>query len=89
MTRDPYIALGACYEHLLFFANELEAEILMEAYETTTIPLYLYRPHIWRWRRRLIKDTRPHWRKRLTYLRAFAVVEKFMREDGMWPTKND
>ncbi len=64
MTRDPYIAwTTAC----IFTNNK---HLIRRA----PMPWYLYSPEIWRWRRRLIKDKRIDYKRRLGWLRARAVV---------------
>lgn len=71
MTRDPYIAwISAC----VLTRNEY-------LIKGVSIPWYLsnpfYAPKTMRWRRKLIKDDRKVYVKRLSYLRALAVSFKF------------
>ena len=66
MTRDPYIACICCAMHLG----------RPEDIEDIRIPWYLYHRKTWRWRKKLIKDDRELWKKRLSYYRALAVVIK-------------
>lgn len=83
-TRDGYIAFGACYEHLMEFANCNLQIRLSEAFEKTTVPWWLYRPSTFIWRRRLIKDNTKLYVKRLRYLRALATVKHFERTNKLW-----
>jgi len=81
MTRDPYIAWGSCYAHLLGCDNGIHDADLKATFESITIPWYLYRPNTWGWRKRMIKDNRLHFVKRLSYFRALAVVNYFEKND--------
>jgi len=63
MTRDPYVAVIACAFHL-----GRGEEVV-----SITIPWYCYSRETWRWRRRLIEDNRPAWRRRLTHYKALAT----------------
>ncbi len=66
MTRDPYIAFYAvCKLHSVAWVD------------STPIPWYLYTPEVWRWRRRLIKDKRKDYVRRLGYIRAYTTVLDF------------
>ena len=65
MTRDPYIA---------FFAACVFLNISLIPY--IKIPWYLYRPHVWRWRKRLVIDKRKPYVRELGYLMAFATANK-------------
>ena len=67
MTRDPYTA---------FYTACIMLD-LKEDIEIVKIPWYLYRPEVWTWRRRLIKDNSKDYVKRLRYLRALAVVKNY------------
>lgn len=64
MVRDLFIAL---YTTAIFYG-------VPEYIIYTPMPLYLYSPEVWRWRKRLIKDERIDYKRRLGYLRARAVV---------------
>lgn len=81
MTRDPYIALGSCYTHLLGAIGGTFDHILTYTFEAVKIPKYLYKPNTWIWWQRLKKDNRPHFRKRLSYFKARAIVDKFEKFD--------
>lgn len=81
MTRDPHIAFGACYSHLMKNADEKYHEELRAVYEATKIPWYVYRPNTFGWRKRMIKDDRKHYVKRLSYLRSIAVVDWYIKHD--------
>jgi len=64
MSRDPFIN---------FFTTCTLLD-QMHHIKNITIPWWLYRPNTWRWIRRLIKDNRKDYVKRLDYLRAKAIV---------------
>lgn len=63
LTRDPYYSVICCAEFLKR-ADEIES---------IKIPWYCFSPAMWIWRRKLIKDNRPNWRKRLTHYKALAT----------------
>lgn len=82
MTRDPYIAWFTFGMHLLKSnLEEHTAMCIIQDMERMRIPWYLYRPKTWRWCRRLLKDLRPHYIKRLDYFRnlgsAFCFELKY------------
>ena len=83
MSRDPFIALGACYEHLLSEETEYE-DIVISVFESVTLPWYLYSHNTWQWWRRLKKDNRKDYVIRLTYLRALATTLHFERDRKLW-----
>lgn len=64
ITRDPFYPFF--YLCIKFGRKDLIKEV--------TLPFYLYRREIWRWRRRLIKDNSPDYVKRLRYYRNKANV---------------
>ena len=72
MTRDPYIAF---YNTALFFEFPGLVEEVM-------IPWYCYSPKVWRWRKRLIRDTRKEYVKRLNYLMSNATAQNYERQDN-------
>lgn len=68
MTRDPYIAWFTFGMALLKSnLNVYEGRNIIVEMEIMRIPWYLYRPKTWRWRKRLLKDTRKHYVKRIDY----------------------
>jgi hypothetical protein len=69
MTRDPYIS----------FYNTCLALHLYELIEEVAMPWYCYNPKVWRWRRRLIKDNRKLYVRRLDMLMASAVLQNYTR----------
>jgi hypothetical protein len=77
MTRDPHIAFGACYAHLLRSHNWACDMRLKSEYESVKMPLRIRRRTTTAWRKRMIKDNRKHYVKRLSYFRARAVVDYF------------
>ena len=81
MTRDPYVAWGSCYAHLLGKHNGVYDDKITWLFQSTKIPWYLYRADTWRWKRLLTKDNRKHFVKRLSYFRALAVVDYFEYKD--------
>ena len=64
MSRDPFIVL---YTTALFLG-------VPEYIEAVPMPWYIYSRNTWRWRRRLIRDNRVDYVRRLGYLRSRAVV---------------
>jgi len=64
MVRDSFIAL---YTACVFLDRK-------QFIDAVPMPWYLYSPEVWRWRRRLIKDERIDYKRRLGWLRAKAVV---------------
>jgi hypothetical protein len=64
MVRDSWIAL---YTACVFLDRK-------QFIEAVSMPWYLYSPEVWRWRKRLIKDERIDYKRRLGFLRAKAVV---------------
>lgn len=84
MTRDSYIALGALYEHLMQFADVVQARKLTEDFKKTTIPRRLYSADTFRWYRRLKEDNRDHFKIRLTYLKHSAGTKHFERTNKLW-----
>jgi len=67
MTRDPFIA----WYNLAIYLDE-------SAYvEQLRMPWYIYSPKTWRWRRRLIKDTRKDFVIELDYLRWCASKMRY------------
>ena len=68
MTRDPFIAVITCCLHLG----------VHEYIEHIRIPLHLYTPNTWRWKRRLVKDSRADWIQRLGYLKATATRMNYL-----------
>ena len=64
MTRDPFIAF---YLVCVFLDRKQFIEVV-------DMPCYCYSHTTWRWRRRLIKDERVDYRRRLEWLRAKAIV---------------
>lgn len=64
MTRDPFIAL---YLVCVFLERKQFIEVVK-------MPWYIYSPEVFRWRKRLIKDDRIDYKRRLGWLRANAVV---------------
>lgn len=74
MTRDPFIAVITCCLHLE----------VHEYIEHIHIPLHLYNPKTWRWKSRLIKDSRPDWIQRLDYLRDSASRMNYLRKSPLW-----
>ncbi|MCJ7696518.1 MAG: hypothetical protein MUO40_13995 [Anaerolineaceae bacterium] len=64
MTRDPYVAV-ICRAEELGRSSEI-ADI--------KIPWYCYHRGTWKWRKRLISDARPAWRKRLTHYMVKATT---------------
>lgn len=81
ITRDPHIAFGVCYAHLYYSHGGHYNTTLRVIYESVKIPWFLYRHKTWSWRKRRIKDTRAHYKKRLTQYRGLA--------DHLWFEKND
>lgn len=81
MTRDPFIAFGACYTHLLGGRHD---DLLRVTFESVTIPWYLYRVTVFKWRKRLISDNSKFYVKRLRYLRALATVKYFEMNYKLW-----
>ena len=77
MTRDPHIAFGACYAHLLGSGEAMRDANLKFEYESVKMPLRIRRRTTTVWRKRMIKDNRKHYVKRLSYFRARAVVDYF------------
>ena len=67
MTRDPYISF---YNTAIF----LECPDLVEE---VVPPWYCYSPKTWRWRRRLINDTRKDYVKVLNYLMDYANIQSY------------
>jgi hypothetical protein len=70
MTRDPYIAFYRCAVHL----NRVQFV------ETIKMPIRLWRPEVWKWKRRLLKEHRLNYVQRLRHLRAGAIYELGERE---------
>ena len=64
MVRDSFIAL---YTAVIFYG-------VPEYILYTPMPWYVYSPKTWKWAKRLIKDNRADYVRRLGYLRARAVV---------------
>lgn len=64
LTRDPYITV-ICRAEQLGRAEEIE---------NIKIPWYCYSPKTWKWRRKLIKDNRANWKRRLTHYKARATA---------------
>jgi len=64
MTRDPFIAF---YTVCVFLDRK-------QFIEAVPMPWGNYSPEIWRWRKRLIKDNRAEYKRRLRWLRAKAIV---------------
>ena len=67
LTKDPFYPFY--YLCIKFGRRDL--------IEQVKIPLRLYRPEIWRWRRRLIKDNSKDYVKRLRYYRALSIVKNY------------
>lgn len=84
MTRDPYKYLGACYEYLLSDGGTGYDDLVISAFEVVTIPLYLYRPDMWQWWRRLKKDNRKHFVKRMDWATSLATKLHFERTNKLW-----
>ena len=74
MTRDPYIATITC---AIFLGGH-------DYIQNIHIPIHLYSLKTWRWRRRLIKDSRPDWVQRLDYLRSTATRMNYLRKSPLW-----
>lgn len=74
MTRDPFIATITC---CLFLDR-------WEHIEAIKLPIHLYTPKTWRWRRRLIKDNRKQYVQRLSYMKATAVRMNYLRQYPLW-----
>ena len=70
ITRDPFLALYCCCMHLGVY----------QFIEIVTIPIRLYIPTVWIWKRRLIKDNRRNFVKRLGYYMAKATILKYEKE---------
>jgi len=85
MTRDPFIALGACYQHLLGSVDTERYIALTIIFKQVTIPFYLYRYETFNWFRNLKQDDREFYVKRLGYLKGFAELTKFERKHVLWP----
>lgn len=67
VTRDPFIAFYCAVQFLG----------MPELIESVTIPLRLQRPKINKWRKKLIRDRREKWLKRLDYYQSLANVINF------------
>ena len=63
-SRDPFQAL---YTVCVFLDRK-------QFIEAAPMPWYIYSPEIWRWRRRLIKDERLKYKRRLGWIRAKGTV---------------
>lgn len=63
MTRDPYTAFYRCCVHL----------DRMQFIECIRMPIRLWRPEVWKWRRRLIRQHKKLYVQRLRHLRAGAI----------------
>ena len=69
MSRDPFV-------YLYCAAVFLEREQFIKA---ITIPWHINRPDIWIWRRRLIKDNRKEFVRRLDYYKSLAYTMNYER----------
>ena len=79
MSRDPFKAL---YTLSIFLGQP-------GYIKEVPLPMSDYSPPTWRWRRRLIKDKRKFFVKRLGYLEACAVDMNFVHEDKEWLSGNN
>jgi len=82
MTRDPYWAFGACFIHLMTSIPphyDLALEKVYQAFIKTTIPWYIliHNFSMIVWRKRLIKDNRDQWKRRLDYFGDYASMKCF------------
>ena len=79
MSRDPFTALGALYAFfMLNIDNDLEKRRIQEKFDKVTIPLHLqYSFATMKWWRRLKKDDRVHFVKRLGYFKALGTQFTF------------
>lgn len=85
MTRDPYIAFGALYAMLLGSHGGKYDLLLHMTYKSVTIPVYVYRPNTWAWRKRLINPLKtPFYVLRLRYLKALATVKVYESLYKIW-----
>lgn len=84
LTRDPFKYLGAVYEFLLSDGGTEYDDIVLSAFKAVTIPLYLYRPSVWQWWRRLKKDNRKHFIKRMDWATNLASKLHFERTNKLW-----
>ena len=75
MTRDPYIAFASLYTYLI--NNDFP---LKNRFSEIKLPWYLRTPRFWLWWRRLKKDNRKHYKKRLSYFIALAVKNNFEKK---------
>jgi len=82
MSRDPFIAAGACYWHLKENCENLNIQLNI-FFRNLEIPLHLcYAMTTCRWFRRLKVDGRKFYVKQLDYFKAKAVVNKFEKLYG-------
>ena len=76
MTRDPYWAFGALYAFLYRYNKSPYVRgILIAEFESLKIPLRLRRGAIVKWWRRLHKDNRKHFVKRLSFWEALGYED--------------
>ena len=79
MTRDPYVAFGACYSHLLGYGND---EVLNEQLRIVDPPikLWFYSPGFILWWMRLLRNNKKQFVQRLGYFRAIAAKNIFEKK---------
>jgi len=86
MSRDPFIAFGACYTHLLGSNDGVYDKLLTSTFLQVRIPLHLQYSFCtmmwWNWLKRYAKgtlDKKPHYVLRLDYFQAIATKNIFER----------
>jgi len=73
LTRDPYIAWASCYAYLTKEIND-------EGYLYPDFPWKLWTPAFWIWWRRMKRDNRKQYIKRLSYFMALATKNNFEKK---------
>ena len=85
MTRDPYIAYGACYAHLLGHGYD---DVLTYYIQKIRPPFYLwvFTPRFIMWWNRLDYDGRKHFVMRLSYFESYTnkVLFEYMYQDKFY-----
>jgi len=80
MTRDPYIAFGACYSHLLGQGDDNELKYNLQAVKPP-FKIWWWTPSFYIWWRRLTRDNRRQFVNRLGYFKALAEKNIYEKEE--------
>lgn len=80
MTRDPYIALGACYSHLLDSYSKEELTYFLNKVKPP-LSIWFWVPGFYIWWKRLTRDNRRQFVNRLGYFKALAEKNIYEKEE--------